>query len=68
MPMHAQRLYDPGDVITMAQDKIVVLVVARGDILTAARAKEILGATAESAASRSTNNAYNCTHENENEN
>ena len=47
----------------MSQDKIVVLVAARDDILTAARAKKIVGATAESTASKSTNNAYKTPHE-----
>ena len=58
MPMHAQRPYDPGDVVTSAQEKIVVSVAARGDILPVARAKKILGATAESVTSKSANNAY----------
>ena len=41
MPMHAQQPYDPGDVVTMAQEKIVVSVVAQGG-------KKILEATASS--------------------
>ena len=58
MPMHAQRPYDPGDVITSAQEKIVVSVAARANILPVARAKKILGARAESVTSKSANNAY----------
>ena len=69
MPMHAQRPYDPGDVVTIAQEKIVVSmaawqekivvsVAARGDILPVARAKKTLEETAARVTSKSANNTY----------